>query len=77
MGAGIVGAAMAFEVARAGAEVVLLDKSVPACGVTADSFAWIGGPRGADVPDGSTSLRCHVVPDYRRLEQDVPGVRVR
>ncbi|MFV2108690.1 FAD-dependent oxidoreductase [Micromonospora sp. LOL_015] len=49
VGAGIVGAAVAFEVARAGAEVVLLDKSVPACGVTADSFAWIGGPRGADV----------------------------
>ncbi|MFV2086482.1 NAD(P)/FAD-dependent oxidoreductase [Micromonospora sp. LOL_021] len=77
VGAGIVGAAVAFEVARAGAEVVLLDKSVPACGVTADSFAWIGGPRGADVPDASTSLRCHVVPDYRCLEQDVPGVRVR
>jgi glycine/D-amino acid oxidase-like deaminating enzyme len=51
VGAGIVGAAVAFEVARAGAEVVLLDKSVPASGVTADSFAWIGGPRGGDVPD--------------------------
>ena len=77
VGAGIVGAAVAFEVARTGAEVVLLDKAVPAGGVTADSFAWIGGPRGADVPDASTSLRREVLRDYRRLEQQVPGVRVR
>jgi glycine/D-amino acid oxidase-like deaminating enzyme len=77
VGAGIVGAAVAFEVARAGAEVVLLDRSVPASGVTADSFAWIGGPRPADVPDPSTPLRRHVLRDYRRLEEEVPGVRVR
>jgi glycine/D-amino acid oxidase-like deaminating enzyme len=77
VGAGIVGAAVAFEVARAGAEVVLLDKSVPACGVTADSFAWIGGTRGTDVPDASAALRRQVLPDYRRLEQEVPGVQVR
>jgi len=76
VGAGIVGAAVAYEVARAGAEVVLFDKSVPASGVTADSFAWIGGPRGADVPDPGTPLRRRVLPDYRRLEQEVPGVRV-
>jgi glycine/D-amino acid oxidase-like deaminating enzyme len=76
VGAGIVGAAVAFEVARAGAEVVLLDKSVPASGVTADSFAWIGGPRGGDVPDPSTLLRSWVLRDYRRLEDEVPGVRV-
>jgi glycine/D-amino acid oxidase-like deaminating enzyme len=77
VGAGIVGAAVAFEVARAGAEVVLLDKSVPASGVTADSFAWIGGPRGGDVPDPSTPLRRQVLQDYRRLEEEVPGARVR
>ncbi|MBQ0900954.1 FAD-binding oxidoreductase [Micromonospora sp. U21] len=68
---------MAFEAARAGAEVVLLDKSVPASGVTADSFAWIGGPRIGDVPDPSTPLRRRVLQDYRRLEEEVPGVRVR
>jgi glycine/D-amino acid oxidase-like deaminating enzyme len=77
VGAGIVGAAVAYEVARAGAEVVLLDKSLPASGVTADSFAWIGGPRGGDVPDPSTPLRRRVLRDYRRLEEQVPGVRVR
>lgn len=77
MGAGIVGAAVAYEAARAGAEVVLLDKSLPASGVTADSFAWIGGPRGGDVPDPSTALRHLVLQEYRRLEDDVPGVQVR
>jgi glycine/D-amino acid oxidase-like deaminating enzyme len=77
VGAGIVGAAVAYEAARAGAEVVLLDKSLPASGVTADSFAWIGGPPGADVPDPSTALRRGVLQDYRRLVEEVPGLRVR
>ncbi|MEV5767178.1 FAD-dependent oxidoreductase [Micromonospora sp. NPDC052213] len=77
VGAGIVGAAVAYEAARAGAEVVLLDKSLPASGVTADSFAWIGGPRGGDVPDPGTALRRRVLQDYRRLEEEVPGLRVR
>ncbi|WP_121398081.1 FAD-binding oxidoreductase [Micromonospora sp. M71_S20] len=77
VGAGIVGAAVAYEAARAGAEVVLLDKSLPASGVTADSFAWIGGPREGDVPDPSTVLRRRVLQDYRRLEDEVQGLRVR
>lgn len=77
VGAGIVGAAVAYETARAGADVVLLDKSLPASGVTADSFAWIGGPRGGDPPDPSTALRRQVLQDYRRLEEEVPGLEVR
>jgi len=76
VGAGIVGAAAAYELARAGAEVVLLDKALPASGVTGDSLAWIGGPRVADTPDASTPLRRHVLADYRRLEQEVPGLTV-
>jgi glycine/D-amino acid oxidase-like deaminating enzyme len=77
VGAGIVGSAVAYETARAGAEVVLLDKALPASGVTADSFAWIGGPREADGADPSTPLRRTVLRDYRRWEEEVPGVRVR
>jgi glycine/D-amino acid oxidase-like deaminating enzyme len=76
VGAGIIGAAVAYEAARMGAEVVLLDKSLPASGVTADSFAWIGGPRDADAPDPSTALRRTVLRDYRRWEDEVPGVSV-
>ncbi len=77
VGAGIVGAAVAYEAVRAGAEVALLEKSLPASGVTGDSFAWIGGPRGKDVPDASTPLRDRVLHEYRRLEEEVPGLLVR
>jgi len=77
VGAGIVGAAVAYESARAGAEVVLVDRSLPASGVTGDSVAWVGGPRGGDVPDGSTPLHRQVLQEYRRWEAEVPGVQVR
>lgn len=77
VGAGIVGAAVTYEVARAGADVVLLDRSVPGSGVTGSSFAWIGRPRAGDEADASTPLRQLVLGAYRRLEREVPGVRVR
>ncbi|MGK5684112.1 NAD(P)/FAD-dependent oxidoreductase [Actinoplanes sp. URMC 104] len=76
VGAGIVGAAVAYETARKGADVVLVDRALPASGVTAASFAWIGGARPGQAPDASTPLRERVLADYRRLEREVPGVRV-
>ena len=77
VGAGIVGAAVAYELALAGAAVTLVDKSLPASGVTGDSFAWIGGPSASDVPDGSWPLRSGAVAAYRRLQRQLPGVQVR
>jgi glycine/D-amino acid oxidase-like deaminating enzyme len=77
VGAGIVGAAVAYELALAGAAVTLVDKALPASGVTGDSFAWIGGPSGADARDGSWPLRRGALEAYRRLERQLPGVRVR
>jgi glycine/D-amino acid oxidase-like deaminating enzyme len=77
VGAGIVGASVAYHAARAGAEVVLLERSLPASGVTGDSFAWIGGPGGRDAVDGSTPLRRTALDDYRRLERELPEVQVR
>ncbi len=77
VGAGIVGAAVAYETARAGADVVLLDKGLPGSGATGVSFAWIGGPRSWDAPDGSAPLNRRALAAWRRLEGDVPGVRVR
>jgi glycine/D-amino acid oxidase-like deaminating enzyme len=75
VGAGIVGASVAYHAARRGAAVVLLDRREPASGVTGDSFAWIRGP-GGEV-DGSTPLRQALLDDWARLERDVPGIRVR
>jgi glycine/D-amino acid oxidase-like deaminating enzyme len=43
VGAGIVGASVAYHAARDGASVVLVDRSRPAAGVTGESFAWIRG----------------------------------
>lgn len=77
VGAGIVGAAVAYHLARAGAAVTLVDKGLPAAGVTAASFGWIGGPGGGDVPDASTPLRSAALAEYRRLEAELRGVRVR
>jgi glycine/D-amino acid oxidase-like deaminating enzyme len=77
VGAGIVGASVAYHAAHAGADVTLLDKSLPASGVTADSFAWIGGPSERDRPDASKPLRMRVLAEWRRLEAELPGVRVR
>jgi len=77
VGAGIVGAAVAYEAARAGGDVVLIDKALPGSGVTADSFAWIGEPRSGDAVDASTALRRGVLRDWQRWEADVPGLRVR
>jgi len=77
VGAGIVGASVAFHAASAGAAVVLLDAALPASGVTGESFAWIGGPGGRDAVDGSTPLRLTALEDYRRLERELPDVRVR
>jgi glycine/D-amino acid oxidase-like deaminating enzyme len=77
VGAGIVGAAVAYESARAGADVVLLDRSLPGSGATQHSFAWIGGPSGQDVADASSPLRWRAMAEYRRLEDEVPGLQVR
>jgi glycine/D-amino acid oxidase-like deaminating enzyme len=53
VGAGIVGASVAYHLSRAGARVTLFDKAQPGSGATQNSFAWLN----AFVAD----------PDYRAL----------
>jgi glycine/D-amino acid oxidase-like deaminating enzyme len=75
VGAGIVGASVAYHAARLGADVVLVDRAPPGSGVTGDSFAWIGA---SGVPPGPVAaLRRAATGDYRRLETELPDVRVR
>lgn len=77
VGAGIVGASVTYHLARAGAPVILLDQAdSPAAGVTGTSIAWIGEANGA-WPGGAQDLRDAVIADWRRLEAEVPGLRVR
>lgn len=41
IGAGIIGAAIGYELAKRGAEVTILEKKAPASGATGDSFAYL------------------------------------
>jgi glycine/D-amino acid oxidase-like deaminating enzyme len=77
VGAGIVGASVAYHLARAGMPVTLIDRAhTPGTGVTGVSFAWIGDS-GGDWPGGAEDLRAGVLADYHRLETEIPGVTVR
>jgi glycine/D-amino acid oxidase-like deaminating enzyme len=57
--------------------VTLIERApAPAAGATGQSFGWIGGSAG-DWPGGAEDLRTSVLADYRRLENEIPGVEVR
>jgi glycine/D-amino acid oxidase-like deaminating enzyme len=74
VGAGIIGASVAYHAARAGAVVTLVDAGLPGAGVTADSFAWIGT---AGVGTGpAAGVRVTATEEYRRLEAELPGLPV-
>jgi glycine/D-amino acid oxidase-like deaminating enzyme len=65
IGAGIVGAAIAFRLAEKGAPVVLLDRGVPGGAATAASFAGINAA-GADSP-AAVALCLAAIQEYHRL----------
>ncbi len=71
IGAGIIGAAIAYHLARRGAAVTVIDRGAPAGGATADSFAWINASYGNAKP--YYLLRVLAMRDYRRLEQELAG----
>lgn len=74
LGAGIVGAAIAYHLARQGAQVTVLEQDTPGSGVTRHSFAWIN-PHG-EYPSPVKPLREQALTEYRRLEQELPGLRI-
>lgn len=75
VGAGIVGASVAYHATRLGAAVTLVDKTLPGAGATGESFAWVGASERVPGPGGS--LHAAAVREYRRLEDEIPDVRVR
>jgi glycine/D-amino acid oxidase-like deaminating enzyme len=65
VGGGIVGTSIALNLARAGAQVTLFEKSAPAAGATQNSFAWIN----AFVEDAHyRALRIESLRAYRELD---------
>ncbi|RSM85389.1 FAD-binding oxidoreductase [Kibdelosporangium aridum] len=74
VGAGIVGASVAYHAARAGAAVTLVDAGRPGGGVTADSFAWVGASGVRTGP--AAGIRATATEEYRRVEAELPGLPV-
>ena len=74
VGAGVVGASVAYHSARAGAAVTLVDAGRAGAGVTADSFAWIGASGVITGP--AAGLRATATEEYHRLEAELPGLPV-
>lgn len=74
VGAGIVGASVAYHAALAGAAVTLLDAGRPGAGVTADSFAWVGASGVRTGP--AAGIRATATEEYRRVEAELPGLPV-
>lgn len=75
IGAGIVGASLAYHLAGKGAQVMLVEAEDIASGVTGRSFAWINTSHSG--PDPIAPLRGAAIQEYRRLETELPGLKVR
>lgn len=70
VGAGIIGASIAYHLANRGVKVTVLDQNHPASGATGSSFGWIHSTVSEDAPD--VLLRRASVADWHRLEKEVP-----
>ena len=72
VGAGIIGAAVAYRLSAGGARVMLLDGSGIAAGASGRSFGWINASFFVD--DAHHALRVAGLAAWRRLGQDLPGL---
>lgn len=68
IGAGIVGASIAYHLARSGAHVTIFDRTGPAAGATRNSFAWID-PWTLDLH--YQQLRLRSIAAYHRLDRSL------
>lgn len=75
IGAGIVGASLAYHLASKGANVTLVEAEDIASGVTGSSFAWLNASH--PEPDPIAQLRGSAIKEYRRLETQLPGLEIR
>lgn len=74
IGAGIVGASLAYHLASKGANVTVVEANDIASGVTGTSFAWIN--TSPPQHDPIAQLRGSAIEAYRRLEAQLPGLEI-
>ncbi|CAI1624926.1 Monomeric sarcosine oxidase [Serratia quinivorans] len=74
IGAGIMGASIAYHLASRGIKVTVIDKDQPSSGATGSSFGWIHTTVSDDAPDAF--LRRASVADWKRLEKEIPELWV-
>ncbi len=71
VGGGILGASIAYHVARRGGQVTLLERSRPAAEASGRSFGWINATFGN--PQPYFGLRLQSMLEHRRLEYELDG----
>ena len=74
VGAGIIGASIAWHLAKAGATVTVLDGAEPGGLATRNSWGWINASWGN--PEPYFRLRQRAMREWRRLDREVPGLSV-
>lgn len=71
-GAGMLGASIAYHLARRGARVTVLEKERPAAGTTSRSFAWINATFSKE-PRAYFNLNGQGIAHWHRLEEELAG----
>ena len=71
VGAGIVGSAIAYRLARTGSEVVIVDRAEPCSGATGSSFAWVNWRQKRPRPYFDLSLSGYEA--HQRLSEELRG----
>jgi glycine/D-amino acid oxidase-like deaminating enzyme len=71
-GGGIIGANLAYRLARRGAEVTLLERTRPGSGATANSFAWINATY-SKRPYAYFHLNRLGIESWQQLDRELPG----
>jgi len=75
-GGGIIGANLAYRLARRGASVTLLEKTRPASGATANSFAWINSTYSKQ-PWAYFNLNRLGIEAWQQIDREIPGLPIR
>jgi glycine/D-amino acid oxidase-like deaminating enzyme len=74
IGSGVIGASFAYHLAKAGAEVKVLEAGALAGAATPQSWAWINASWGNAKP--YFDLRQKSMSEWKRCDREVPGLTV-